>query len=464
MRITFYGAARTVTGSQYLLETNGSRVLLECGLFQGRRSLTYERNRQFHFAPSELDAVLLSHAHIDHSGNLPNLVKQGCRAPIYVTAATASLADVMLRDSGHIQEYDAEFINKRRSRRGEPPVEPLYTEMDAAQVAQFLQPTGYNKPFEPVEGLTVEFFDAGHILGSAAMRIEVRENGRKFHLWFSGDIGRPGLPIIRDPVLPFDVDYLMMECTYGDTSHAHPEDAHQVFARIVKETVQRRGKVIIPAFAVGRTQDLVFTLNQMISDKVIPAIPVFVDSPLAVQASQVFIKHPECYDDETHQFIREERHPALTFPGLEYVRSVEDSKAINALEGPLVIISASGMAETGRILHHLKNNITDPRNTILIVSWQAPDTLGRRLQEGSEEVNIFGEPYRVRASVKSIGGLSAHADQEMLMKYALEVKDQVRKIILVHGESDAESILQARFAEAGLPPVAYPDWQNSIEI
>lgn len=462
MRITFNGAARTVTGSQYLLEVNGSKVLLECGLFQGRRAETYERNRTFHFDPPNVDAVLLSHAHIDHSGNLPNLVKQGSDAPIYCTPATASLAGIMLRDSGHIQEYDVAFLNKRRAARREPPVEPLYTEADAAQAAEFLKPVAYNQPIEVAEGVSAEFIEAGHILGSAAIRIEVREGARKTRLWFSGDIGRPGLPIIRDPVYPSDADYLMMECTYGDRSHANPEEAHRKFASIVQRTVQRRGKVIVPAFAVGRTQDLVFTLNQLISAAVIPPIPVYVDSPLAVQASQVFLGHPECYDAETLQFIREERHPALTFPGLTYVQSVEESKAINDKDGPLVIISASGMAETGRILHHLRNNIGDSRNTVLIVSWQAPDTLGRQLFEGRKEVNIFGEPHQVRAEVQAIGGMSAHAGQDGLLKYAQAVKGQVKSILLVHGEADAAAALRTRMAEAGLPETRYPDWRESI--
>ncbi|MFH0878185.1 MAG: MBL fold metallo-hydrolase, partial [Lentisphaerota bacterium] len=428
MRITFNGAARTVTGSQYLLEAIGSKVLLECGLFQGHRADTYVRNRSFSFNPAGLSAVLLSHAHIDHSGNLPNLVKQGYEGPIYATRATVSLAEIMLLDSGHIQEADVEFINKRRLKRGEPLAEPLYTEEDAARVAPLLRPVDYNKPFEAAPGMMVEFIEAGHILGSAGLRIEVQEERRKTRLWFSGDIGRPGLPIVRDPVLPEDVDYLMMECTYGDTQHDDPEIAHREFAEIVQRTIRHGGKIIIPAFAVGRTQDLVFTLNQLVSDKFIPPIPVYVDSPLAVQASQVFIKHPECYDSETNTFIREARHPALTFPGLSYVKSVEESKAINTKKGPLIIISASGMAETGRILHHLKNNIGDPKNTVLIVSWQAPDTLGRRLADGAKVARIFGEEYPVRAEIVKIGGLSAHAGQDMLVKYALAVKGRVKGI------------------------------------
>ncbi|MBI4731817.1 MAG: MBL fold metallo-hydrolase [Chloroflexi bacterium] len=463
MRITFNGAARTVTGSQYLLEANGSKVLLECGLFQGRRSDTYERNRSFNFDPSQVNAVLLSHAHIDHSGNLPNLVKQGYEGPIYATRATASLAEVMLLDSGHIQEADILFINKRRLRRGLPPAEPLYTQEDAAKVAPLLRPTDYDKPFEAAPGVKVEFVEAGHILGSAALRLEVQEGSRRTRLWFSGDIGRPGLPIVRDPVLPSDVDYVMMECTYGDKQHNDPELAHREFADVVRRTVRRGGKVIVPAFAVGRTQELVYSLHLLIASGEMPPIPVYVDSPLAVNATRVFEQHPECYDEQTLKFIRLGKHPALQFGGLHYVRDVEESKALNERKEPMVIISASGMAETGRILHHLKNNIEDPNNTILIVSWQAPDTLGRRLAERAKVVKIFGEEYPVRAEIATIGGLSAHAGQDMLVKYARAVRS-VKGVILVHGEEDAATALREKLGSAGIKRVVYPDLFTSIEL
>ena len=464
MRLTFAGATRTVTGSQYFLEVNGYHILLECGLFQGRRADSLNRNRTFRIPPSQLDAVLLSHAHIDHSGNLPNLVKHGYLGPIYTTRATASLAGIMLLDAGHIQESDAEFINKRRIKRGETPVEPLYTQVDAAGVVPLLHPIDYYQKFEVVPGVIVEFIEAGHILGSAAMNIELQEGSRKTRFWFSGDIGRPGLPIVRDPILPANVDYLMMECTYGDTRHDDPQLSHEKFGHVVKETIARGGKIIVPAFAVGRTQDLVFTLNQLISDKFIPPIPVYVDSPLAVQASRIFINHPECYDLETLTFIREKRHPALNFPGLTYVGSVDESKALNDKKGPMIIISASGMAETGRILHHLKNNIEDSNNAILIVSWQAPDTLGRRLVERQPVVRIFGEEYSVRARVVNIGGLSAHAGQDMLVKYALSAKGHLRNIFLVHGEPDAASALRSILVNSGVSGIQYPAENESAEI
>ncbi|MFH2102542.1 MAG: MBL fold metallo-hydrolase [Chloroflexota bacterium] len=464
MRIHFHGAAQTVTGSQFLLEVNGARLLLECGLFQGRRKEAYERNLSFPFDPLKLDAVLLSHAHIDHSGNLPNLVKQGYSKPIYTTPATASLAEIMLLDSGHIQEADVAYINKKRSRKHEALIEPIYTQKDAAEVAQFMQPIPYEQAFEPTCGVTAQFFDAGHILGSAGIRLEIREAGRMKTLWFSSDVGRRHLPILRDPVMPFDADTLLMECTYGDKTHRDPEAAHRELEQVILRTVARQGKIIIPAFAVGRTQELVYSLHMMIAAGSIPPLPVYVDSPLAVNASRVFEQHPECYDDQTRYFIQLDRHPALRFPTLSYVQSVDESKRLNDLKGPLVIISASGMAEAGRILHHLKNNIEDKRNTILIVSWQAPHTLGRRLAERAPVVKIFGEEYQRRAEIATIGGLSAHAGQDMLLEYAQAGNRHKRNIFLVHGEPKAASALQERLAAHGFKKVFYPEAHAIIEI
>ncbi len=324
MRITFNGAARTVTGSQYLLEVNGSRILMECGLFQGRRAETYQRNRTFRFDPKTIHAVLLSHAHIDHSGNLPHLVKHGYSGPIYATSATADLADIMLRDSGHIQEADAQYLNKRNLERGKPLIEPLYTLNDAGEVAQYFQRRDYAQPFEVAPGVIAEFNDAGHILGSASIRLEITEKGRKTRFWFSGDIGRYQIPLLRDPVLPYDSDTLMMECTYGDKPHEDPLEAHREFQQAVLQTVERGGKVIIPAFAVGRTQDLVFSLNLLVTSGKMKHIPVYVDSPLALHATQVFDRHPECYDLETLEFMRTGKHPALAFEGLKYIQSVDE--------------------------------------------------------------------------------------------------------------------------------------------
>jgi metallo-beta-lactamase family protein len=464
MRIGFHGAAQTVTGSQHLLEVNGSRILLDCGLFQGRRSETYERNRNHPFDPATIDAVLLSHAHIDHSGNLPHLVKDGFSGPIFATRATTDLADIMLRDSGHIQEADAMFVNKKRARRGELPIEPLYTIEDAEQVAGHFRPMDYDQSFEAAPGVTACFAEAGHILGSAAVVLDINENGRKVRLWFSGDIGRRKLPLLRDPVLPDAADYMIMESTYGDKPHRDPEVAYLEFRDVVSRTVQRGGKVIIPAFAVGRTQELVYFLNQMMQSGDVPRVPVFVDSPLAVNASDIFRKHPEIFDQETRDFVMKHKHPALDFPLLTYTRSVEESKALNMRKEPMVIISASGMAEAGRILHHLRNNIEDPRNTVCIVSWQAPYTLGRRLAEREKRIKIFGEGFTRRAEIATIGGLSAHAGQILLVEYALAVKKQVKKVFLVHGEEKPAMVLKGKLAEHGLTQVYYPELHSSVEI
>lgn len=465
MQIQFFGAAQTVTGSQHLISINGKRLLLECGLFQGKRSETYERNRTFAYDPQEVDAVILSHAHIDHSGNLPHLVKRGFAGPIFATRATSHLAQLMLLDSGHIHESDAEFVNKKRKKRGEPLIEPLYTKEDAAQVAQYFQAVDYDQVFEPAPGVTARLVEAGHILGSAAVALELEERGRRHTLWFSGDIGRRNLPLIRDPQLPDQGQTLVMECTYGDKPHRDPEIAFQELRQAVIRTLERGGKVIIPAFAVGRTQELVYNLNRMIVAGDIPGIPVYVDSPLAVNATDIFRQHPECFDQETQDFVRGERHrQALGFDRLTYVRSVDESRALNDRKDSMVIIAASGMAETGRILHHLRHNIENKRNTILIVSWQAPYTLGRRLADRDKVVKIFGEEFHLNAEVATIGGLSAHAGQDLLTEYALALKGQVNQIFLVHGEANPAAALTENLRQRGLERVFYPARQDTFEL
>jgi metallo-beta-lactamase family protein len=456
MRIHFNGAAQTVTGSQYLLEVNGDRLLLECGLFQGHRKDTYQTNLHFPFEPNSLNAVILSHAHIDHSGNLPNLIKQGFEGNIYATPATADLADIMLQDSGHIQQADAEFVNRKRAKRGDPPIEPLYTQADAEEVASHLKGIPYTRVFEPIRGVQARFEDAGHILGSAAVVLDIEEKGRRFRLWFSGDIGRERLPLMHDPVLPQQADLLIMECTYGDKPHRDPEEAYMELRDTIRRTVARRGKIIIPAFAVGRTQELVYCLNRLVSAGEIDPLPVYVDSPLAVNATRVFQKHADLFDAETQEFVRNGTHPALSFPQLTYIQSVEESKALNDRHEPMIIISASGMAENGRILHHLRNNLQNPRNTVLIVSWQAPNTLGRRLAEREPVVRIFGELCERRAEVVTIGGFSAHAGQDMLIKYAQASQSSIQKLFLVHGEANAASALTEKLIQAGFRDIRYP--------
>jgi metallo-beta-lactamase family protein len=463
MKINFDGAAQTVTGSQHLLNINGNTLLLDCGFFQGRRQESYARNCNFPFDPTGIDAVILSHAHIDHSGNLPNLIAQGYHGRIFTTPATAHLANIMLIDSGHIQEEDAIFVNKRKLKKGEPAIKPLYTREEAAHVAQYFDPIRYDQPFEPVPGVKARLVDAGHILGSAAVVLDIEEKGRKMRLWFSGDIGRRNLPLIKDPILPDWTDILIMECTYGDRPHDDPMLAYDELRQVVGRTLERGGKVIIPAFAVGRTQEIVYQLHQMFENHLLPSVPVYIDSPLAVNASDIYKMHPECFDEETKEFIASDRHhAALGFDRLTYTRSVEESKALNYRKDPMIIISASGMAETGRILHHLRNNISNPKNTILIVSWQAPYTLGRRLADREKRVRIFGEEYVVKAEVATIGGLSAHAGQNFLKEYALRVKGKARQVFLVHGEPIAAEALSEKLVEAGMSKPAYPAWKESV--
>jgi metallo-beta-lactamase family protein len=419
---------------------------------------------KFAYDPRTVDAVILSHAHIDHCGNLPNLVQDGYEGPIFATRATVDLATIMMADSGRIQESDAEFVNKKRLARGEEPIEPLYTEVDARHAADLFRGVNYDHPFEPVPGVIARFVEAGHILGSAAISLEIEEKGRKIRFWFSGDIGRYELPLLRDPILPENVDYLLMESTYGDKLHSDPSLAFDEFQDVVARTIKRGGKVIIPAFAVGRTQELVHNLNIMMFARDVPPVPVFVDSPLAVNASNVFRKHPECFDDETRWFVEQASHPALDFKMLTYVQSVEESKALNLRKDPMVIISASGMAETGRILHHLRNNIENPKNTVCIVSWQAPHTLGRRLADREKQIKIFGEPYTVKAEVATIGGLSGHAGRDLLVKYATNVKNTVKKVFLVHAEEKSAAALTEKLKEQNMREVYYPELHSSAEI
>ncbi len=464
MKINFHGAAQTVTGSQHLLEINGFRLLLDCGLYQGRRADTYERNLNFKFDPRNIDAVILSHAHIDHVGNLPNLVRQGYAGPVYATKASADLAKLMIADSGRIQESDAEYVNKKRAQKGEPSIEPLYTQADAEETAQYFKGVGYGESFEPIQGVVANFHEAGHILGSASVALDIEEKGKKIRFWFSGDIGRYRMPLLRDPVLPDKADILLMESTYGDKSHNDPEQAFIEFRDVAKRTLERGGKLIIPAFAVGRTQEIVLYLNQLMTGREIPSVPVYVDSPLAVRATGIFKAHPECFDDETNRFVQEARHPALDFKNLTYVQTVDESKALNERKESMVIISASGMAETGRVVHHIRNNIENPKNTICIVSWQAPETLGRRLADRELEVRIFGETYKRKCDVATIGGLSGHAGQNLLMEYALRLKGQARQTFLVHGEEKQALTLIEKLKENGMDKVVYPSLHSSVEI
>ncbi|HVW09435.1 MAG TPA: MBL fold metallo-hydrolase [Bryobacteraceae bacterium] len=434
MKLTFHGAAGGVTGSQHKLGSNGATVLLDCGMFQGRRKEAEKLNHDMPFPARSIDAVVLSHAHIDHSGRLPLLVKQGFCGPIYATPATIDLCASMLRDTAHIAESDAEFVNRHHPDM--EPAEPLFTRADADATMPLFRPLAYRTPVQVAGGLTLEFFDAGHILGSASATL----SDGKTKLGFSGDVGRPGLPIIRNPEPLPPVDYLIMESTYGGRTHPAPQEAAGRLEEVVKRTIGRGGRLIIPAFAVGRTQQIVLLLHQLINEKRIPPVPMFVDSPLAVDVTKVFRAHPECYDEETAKYLKNGEDP-FGFGRLIYVREVEGSKKLNELRGPYVVISPSGMCEAGRVLHHLRNNIGDARNTILITGYQAENTLGRKLVSGMKEVKIFGIPAQVRAEIASLQELSGHGDAGELLEWMRPATPRLRKVYLVHGELEQSAAL-----------------------
>lgn len=470
MKIGFHGAAETVTGSQHLIHVNGLRILLDCGLYQGRRAESHERNQSFPFDPASIDVLVLSHAHIDHSGNIPNLVKQGFQGDILCSHATRDLCTVMLRDSGNIQERDAEYVNKKNKKKGLPPVEPIYTEVDALEAMRGFQSIGFDREREIAPGVVLRLIPAGHMLGAATVVLDItdQEAKRDLRLVFSGDIGRPEVPILLDPVVPERADILIMESTYGGRTHPPLEESENIFEDMIVRTHKRGGKVIVPAFAVGRTQQIVYTLNKLHHAHEIPNIKVFVDSPLAVNATEVFRLHPEAMNTTTMTYMTKEDPDGdvFSFPGLQYVRQVQDSKAINFLREPAVIISASGMMEHGRILHHLKNNVEDARNTVLIVGWQAPNTLGRRLVEGEHEVRIFGEEYTARAEVVVLNGFSGHADHNGLIAWAEGFREQrPDRVFLVHGEPDAAGALRKGLTDdAGYRQVDIPRLNQEFEI
>jgi metallo-beta-lactamase family protein len=464
VRLTFWGAAQTVTGSLHLVETSGKRVLLDCGLFQGRRAEANRLNREFPVAPASVDAVLLSHAHIDHSGLLPKLWRDGFRGRIYSTHATRDLCAAMLADSAHIQEKDSEWVNRRERRRGPDQVEPLYGRADAEATLEAFVGVDYGASFSPLAGVDVEYRDAGHILGSATMALTIREGGRTVKLGFTGDVGRPSRPILRDPVPMPDCDWLICESTYGGEVHDPAERAKERLAHVVAETAARGGKVIIPAFAVGRTQEIVFRLDQLANAGKLPPVPVFVDSPLAVNVTDIFRAHPECYDEELRAYMTSDPNP-FGFSRLTYIRDVAESKKLNESRLPMVIISASGMCEAGRILHHLRNNVEDPRNTVMIVGYCAPHTLGRRIVERHPEVKIFGEPYRLRAQVEVMNAYSAHADEPELVRFVGHMDaDRLRRIFLVHGDPPRQEALALALTAAGYAPPLVPERGESWEL
>lgn len=417
----------------YLLEVNNRRILLDCGLYQGRREESIERNRNFPFDAREISAVILSHAHMDHCGNLPNLCRQGYTGSIYCTFATRDLASIMLEDSAEIQKADAEFVSRKRAKKGLPPVQPLYSATDAEKAVRQFISLNYDRPITVTDGVTLTFQDAGHILGSAQVVLDVNENGRKFRYLFSGDVGRGGDEILRDPQPVENVDFLQVESTYGGRVHESKPGASEQVCNYVLETLKKNGKVIIPSFSVGRTQDIVYTLHQLTDAGRVPKLPIFVDSPLSVNATEVYRLHPECFNDDIYKFLREKNNP-FGMENLTYIRELAHSMKLNDLKEPAIIISASGMCEAGRIRHHLKNNIGNPANLVLFIGYCAENTLGYQILQRKKIVNIFGEPHNLNARVESIDSFSGHADKNELLGYVKRMTGNLRKIFVIHGE------------------------------
>ena len=464
MRIHFFGATRTTTGSMYLFEVNGRRLLLECGLFQGRREESIQRNCCFPFDPKQVDAVVLSHAHIDHAGNLPNLCKQGYAGNIYCTFATRDLSGIMLVDSAQIQKDDAAFVSKKRAKHKLPPVVPLYSDVDAEKALQQFVAFNYNRPFPLLEGVTVTFRDAGHILGSAQVVLDLREGGREFRYLFSGDVGRGDDEILRDPETVENVDYLQIESTYGGREHSVRTDADETVGRLVLETLKQNGKVIIPAFSVGRTQEIVYVLHQLTLAGKLPRVPIFVDSPLSVNATEIYRLHPECFNDTINQFLHEKANP-FGMENLTYIREVANSMKLNDLKEPAIIISASGMCEAGRIRHHLRNHISDPQNLILFIGYCAEHTLGAQIVAGQNPVNIFGEPQAVRAKIISLDTYSGHADKNELKRYVERISGSLKKICCVHGE-ESQCLANAETLRKMKPKaeVLVPEYKQVVSV
>jgi metallo-beta-lactamase family protein len=464
MTLQFLGAAQTVTGSMHLLTANGSRVLLDCGLYQGKRAESFERNRNFPFEASSINAVVLSHAHIDHAGNLPNLVRNGFRGTIFATSATRDLCGVMLYDSAYLQERDAEYVNRQHAKRKEPAIEPIYTSEDVEQTMAQIVGVRYRQKIEVAEGINITFVDAGHILGSAVTLIEVLENGKTTVLGFSGDLGRKNMPILKDPEHIGDVDIWISESTYGGRVHEPISGMEDRLLGVVQKTIDRGGKVIVPAFSVGKTQELLYVLFTLNDSGRLPAIPIFVDSPLSVNTTEVFKMHPECFDKETLKYILANEDP-FGFGRLKFIKSVDESKKLNDINEPCIIIASSGMCEAGRILHHLANNVMNPRNTVLVVGFMAEHTLGRRIVERQPELKIFGDMYQLKSEVAILNAFSAHAGQDELAGYVQTMsKTRLKNIFLVHGELTQAQELSKKISAAGYGNIAIPVRGDTVEF
>ncbi len=459
MKITFLGGAQTVTGSMHLLTIGSSRVLLDCGLFQGRRKEAHERNSKFPKEATTADACILSHAHIDHSGNLPSLVRRGFEGAIHMTRATKDLCDPMLRDSANLQKRDYEHLTKR----GIPVLEPLYDDDDVTETLGRIRPARYGSWADVAPGVRVRFLDAGHILGSAVVHVEATEGGSTRSICFTGDLGRRGMPILRDPEHLPSCDVVITESTYGDRVHSRNHETETELAGFVKEQFERGGRIVIPAFSLGRTQNLVYALYRIYKRGDAPRLPIYVDSPLATRVTKIVAAHPECFDEEALGVLGARGAP-FYFPEIHYTDSVEESKALNGRGGPMIVISASGMCEGGRVLHHLKHSIQNPTTLILLVGYQAQMTLGRRILEGAERVRIYGQELEVKARIRKMNAMSAHADRDDLLHYLKPVSSTCGKIFVVHGEPRASASLADALRGSGCADVKTPDIGDTFEL
>ncbi len=457
MKITFYGAAQTTTGSMHLVEANGKRILLDCGLYQGHRKEAFEKNRHLPVDPAKIDFVILSHAHIDHSGNLPQLVRQGFRGRVFARQSTMELCDVMLRDSCFLQLRDLEYINKKRQRAGKALFEPLYEERDVDALMRLFTPLHMHTPREIARGITLEFFNAGHILGSALVQLDVRsDHGKDHRILFSGDLGQPDQPILRHFEYPSGADILLVESTYADRLHPGADDVEQRLEEYLRHIDRHNSKLLIPAFSVGRTQQIIYYLNRIRERGRFPReVKVYIDSPLSQKATMIYAGHREVYNDEARRMVTEGRDP-LVFPGMVFVGSPQESMALNDTPGPMIVIAASGMCEGGRVLHHLKHCLGDENNIILIVGFQAENTLGRRIVEKRDTLKVLGEEVERKARVEVINALSAHADRAGLADWLREVKDNVRHAFAVHGEPDKVSAMVDMLKGLGIPSAVAP--------
>lgn len=462
LTVTFWGAARTVTGSMHLIEAAGKRFLLDCGLYQGKRSEARERNTTFPFKASQLDAVVLSHAHLDHCGNLPNLVRQGFSGPLICTPATRDLIAVMLADSAKIQEEDAAYLNRHRP-KGESNIEPLYTRDDVFRTLRLCQCVPYDQTYDLFRGVALRFVEAGHLLGSAMVALRIDGKGKEQRLSFTGDLGRRGLPILRDPAPVPPADFLISESTYGGRVHPPVDEQADALGDVLRRTIDRGGKLLIPAFSLGRTQTVVYFLHQLMTQGRLPAIPIYVDSPLATKATEVFRLHPECFDEETAKLLEDD--PDVFGQKLvHYTQSVDESKQLNNLNKPAVIIASSGMCEAGRILHHLKHNVADARNTILIIGYQAPETLGWRLVKKAPQLRILDRVYPLKAEVVVLNGFSSHADSNDFKAFLGPLAATTRTVQLVHGELEQATALSLMLRDLGFPTVNIPDRGESVTL